>query len=68
MMKETIGVQGMTCMNCVKSVEGSVDQLEGVKKVKVSLDDAHVKVSFNDSKISLDQIKEMIEEQGYEVN
>ena len=67
MMKETLKVQGMSCGHCVKRVEDSVGQLEGVNEVNVKLDDAEVEVSFNKSQVSLDKIREEIEEQGYEV-
>lgn len=39
-MKEIVNVQGMSCMNCVKSIERSVGQLDGVNEVNVKLDDA----------------------------
>lgn len=68
MMKETINVQGMSCMNCVKSVEESVSELAGVNKVDVNLDAAQVDVSFNEAELSLATIKETIAEKGYEVN
>lgn len=57
----------MSCGHCVKAVEGSVGQLEGVNGVNVKLDDAQVEVSFNESQVSLEQIKETIEDQGYDV-
>lgn len=66
-MKEILDVQGMSCGHCVKKVEEGVGQLEGVNQVNVKLDDAQVEVSFNESQISLDKIKETIEESGYEV-
>jgi copper chaperone len=63
----TLNVQGMSCGHCVNSIEGSVSQLEGVNQVNVKLDDAQVEVAFNESQVSLDKIKETIEDQGYEV-
>ena len=67
MEKITLNVQGMSCGHCVNSVEGSVGQLTGVDSVKVTLDEAKVDVSFDESQVSLEQIKETIEDQGYEV-
>lgn len=67
MQNVTLKVQGMSCGHCVNSIEGSVGQLEGVSQVSVKLDDAQVEVTFNESQVSLDQIKETIEDQGYEV-
>ncbi|MDT0163570.1 copper chaperone CopZ [Bacillus sp. AG4(2022)] len=67
MQNVTLNVQGMSCGHCVNTVEGSVGKLPGVSEVKVKLEEAKVDVSFNDSKVSLEQIKETIEEQGYDV-
>jgi len=63
----TLNVQGMSCGHCVNSIEGSVGQLEGVSQVNVKLDVAQVEVTFNESQVSLDKIKETIVDQGYEV-
>jgi copper chaperone len=63
----TLNVKGMSCGHCVKAVEGSVGALEGVNEVKVNLEAAQVAVQYNDEKISLDQIKETIDDQGYDV-
>ncbi|ULT58766.1 copper chaperone CopZ [Neobacillus drentensis] len=67
MEKVTLNVQGMSCGHCVKAVEGSVGALKGISSVKVDLKDAKVDVEFNDQEVSLDQIKETIEDQGYDV-
>ena len=63
----TLNVQGMSCGHCVNSIEGSVGELEGINQVNVNLNDAQVEVTFNESQVSLDKIKETIEDQGYEV-
>ncbi|WP_286229123.1 copper chaperone CopZ [Neobacillus mesonae] len=67
MEKVTLNVQGMSCNHCVKAVEGSVGTLNGVNSVKVNLKDATVAVEFNPEKVTLDQIKETIDDQGYDV-
>lgn len=66
-MKETLKVQGMSCNHCVNSIEGSVGQLAGVSSVKVDLSNGEVTVEFDNQQTTLDQIKETIEEQGYDV-
>ncbi|KGR78229.1 copper chaperone CopZ [Ureibacillus manganicus] len=63
----TLNVQGMSCGHCVKAIEGSVGTLEGVNEVKVNLEAAQVEVSFNESQVSVDKIKETIDDQGYDV-
>lgn len=67
MEKVTLNVEGMSCGHCVKSVEGSVGALSGVSSVKVDLENKKVDVEFNQAEVSLDKIKETIDDQGYEV-
>ncbi|EKN69845.1 copper chaperone copper-ion-binding protein CopZ [Neobacillus bataviensis LMG 21833] len=67
MEKITLNVQGMSCNHCVKAVEGSVGALNGVAAVKVNLKAATVDVEYNQQQVSLDQIKETIDDQGYDV-
>lgn len=63
----TLNVQGMSCGHCVSSVEKSVGSIDGVKEVKVHLESGEVDVSFEEDKVSLDVIKETIDDQGYDV-
>ncbi|MDN7247154.1 copper chaperone CopZ [Planococcus shenhongbingii] len=67
MMNETLKVQGMSCAHCVNAVESSVGELQGVSAVKVDLGKGEVTVAYDNSKSSLNEIKEVIEDQGYEV-
>jgi copper chaperone len=68
MEKVTLNVQGMSCGHCVKAVEGSVDALEGVSNVKVHLEKGTVDVEYNEKAVTLETIKETIDDQGYDVN
>ncbi|MCM3490177.1 copper chaperone CopZ [Alkalihalophilus marmarensis] len=67
MAQETLTVKGMSCGHCVSSVEGSVGELSGVESVKVVLDKGQVEVSYNENELNLGKIKEVIEDQGYDV-
>ncbi|MBS4200345.1 copper chaperone CopZ [Bacillus sp. FJAT-49732] len=67
MEKITLHVEGMSCGHCVKAVEGSVGKLQGVSNVKVNLEGGTVEVDFNNQQVSVDEIKESIDDQGYEV-
>jgi copper chaperone len=66
-MNETLKVQGMSCSHCVNAVESSVGELQGVSSVKVNLEQGEVTVAYDNSKTSLNEIQETIEDQGYEV-
>lgn len=63
----TLPVSGMSCQHCVGKVQKSVSALPGVNKVDVSLENASVEVAYDKSSVSVSQIAEAIEDQGYEV-
>ncbi|MBX9971415.1 copper chaperone CopZ [Cytobacillus firmus] len=67
MEKMTLNVKGMSCGHCINSIGGSVGELAGVTNVKVNLDSGTVNVEFNPNEVTLDKIKEIIDDQGYDV-
>ncbi|ATO48882.1 copper chaperone CopZ [Brevibacillus laterosporus] len=60
-------VQGMSCNHCVQAIEKAVGSLAGVASVKVRLSEAEVDVAFDSAKITVEAIKETIDDQGYDV-
>lgn len=67
MNKEVLSVKGMSCGHCVKAVESSVGELNGVQTVTVSLEENKVTVEYNPDVVTLETIKETIDDQGYDV-
>lgn len=67
MEKITLHVEGMSCGHCVKAVESSVGALQGVASVKVDLENKKVDVEFNEAEVTVETIKETIDDQGYDV-
>ncbi|PKR86625.1 copper chaperone CopZ [Heyndrickxia camelliae] len=67
MKKVTLEVIGMSCGHCVNAVESNVGALNGVQMVKVHLSEGLVDIEFNPEAVTLEQIKETIDDQGYEV-
>ncbi|BCG60397.1 copper chaperone CopZ [Paenibacillus sp. URB8-2] len=67
MANAVLKVDGMSCNHCVHSIDGAVNKLSGIEWVKVNLRDQDVTVEFKESEVTLDQIKDTIEEQGYDV-
>lgn len=62
-----IGIRGMTCSMCTRSVETAVSAMSGVFSVNASLAFNSAHVEFNPSKTSYDEIVETIEDIGYDV-
>ena len=67
MQTVTIGISGMTCGGCVRSVSRVLDTLEGVAKAEVSLEKKCAVVDYDPAKIGPDKLKSAIVEAGYEV-
>ncbi|CAR27204.1 ZYRO0C11352p [Zygosaccharomyces rouxii] len=61
-------VQGMTCGSCVSSVTEQVNKLPGVQNVVVSLVTEECRVVFDASKISIQEIKESIDDCGFDAS
>ncbi|MEK3732291.1 MULTISPECIES: copper ion binding protein [Paenibacillus] len=65
MQQVTLTVEGMSCNHCVASVEGALKEAGATGKVDLAA--GTVTVEYDESKLSLDSLKEAIEEQGYDV-
>ncbi|RCW69793.1 copper chaperone CopZ [Saliterribacillus persicus] len=66
-MEKTLEVKGMTCGHCKMSVEGALNELEGVNSAEVDLKEDKVMVNYDESKVSIEEMESAIEEQGYDV-
>lgn len=67
-MKEIVlNVEGMSCGHCSNAVSKAVLALNGVSEAKVDLAKKMVLVVFNPDLLQEAQIKNAIEEQGYDV-
>ena len=58
-------IEGMTCEHCVRAIDNRLRKTPGVQvdKVVVGAVDLH----YDQSKISLDEISELISDEGYTV-
>ncbi|BCG56934.1 copper ion binding protein [Paenibacillus sp. URB8-2] len=65
MANVVLNVEGMSCGHCVSSVEKAVGNLGA--SAKADLASKTVAIDFDESRLSLDAIKEAIEDQGYDV-
>lgn len=67
MTKTTLNVTGMTCNHCVQAVEGALTELTGVERALVDLKANNVVVEYDESAVTVPQMTEAIEDQGYDV-
>lgn len=65
--QETIlNVDGMTCMSCVRHVEGALRTIDGIGAVEVKLRDGKVRVRHDEAKAPIARMIEALDEAGYE--
>lgn len=65
MAQETLKINGMTCASCAKAVEKSVGKIKGVKSANVNFATEKLNVEFDDSSVSMDDIKKAVKDAGY---
>ena len=65
MVKKIFLIKGMSCNSCAHLIEKSLK--DKVNSVSVSFSREEAEVDFNPEKISEKEIKEIIEEEGYEI-
>ncbi|BFU60883.1 MULTISPECIES: heavy-metal-associated domain-containing protein [Rodentibacter] len=58
-------VTGMHCGGCVKSVTRVLEELDGVAKANVALE-GYADIQFDESKVSVPQLIETIEDAGFD--
>ncbi|MDM5153406.1 copper chaperone CopZ [Bacillus sp. DX1.1] len=66
-MTVTLNVQGMTCNHCKMAVTNALQELTGVKNVEVELQAGIVSVEYDEAMVKVEQLKDAIEEQGYDI-
>ncbi|MCI9366516.1 MAG: heavy-metal-associated domain-containing protein [Clostridia bacterium] len=65
-MKKEVFIEGMSCSHCQKRVEEALKKQRGIKEVEVDLREKKAKLEL-DRNIDDKDIKELIEDLGYEV-
>ncbi|XP_019395929.1 PREDICTED: copper-transporting ATPase 1 isoform X2 [Crocodylus porosus] len=58
-------VEGMTCHSCSSTIEGKIGKLQGVQRIKVSLDNQEAIVVHQPHLITAEEIKNQIEAAGF---
>jgi copper chaperone len=65
MTEKTLKVPDMSCGHCKTAVEGELNKISGVMYSKADVEKGTVEVSFDDDKVSTEDLKEAIEGAGY---
>jgi Cu+-exporting ATPase len=63
----TLQIGGMHCAGCSSAVEKALSKQEGIIQASVNLSTEKAYIDYNSNVISVDEIKEAVENAGYEV-
>ena len=63
----TIRIQGMHCASCTMNVENFLIRLDGIFDVKADLTSQSARIRYDSSKVTLDEIDEVITSLGFEL-
>ncbi|NXH37956.1 ATP7A ATPase, partial [Dicaeum eximium] len=58
-------VDGMTCHSCTSTIEGKLGKLQGIERIRVSLDNKEAVVVYQPPLITAEEIKQQIEAAGF---
>lgn len=66
-MNVTLKVAGMHCNGCSSNLEKMLNKRAGVISAKVSLEDAAAAVEYDEAKVDLAGLREVVENCGFDV-
>lgn len=67
MAKTRLTIPDMTCGHCEGRVKGALTGLDGVQSVQVDLARKAVDLDYDDTRITLDRVREVLAEEDYPV-
>jgi copper chaperone len=67
MTQVTLNVPDISCAHCEKTIVEALRGKPGVQAVAVSVPSKIVLLKYDESQIALDEVKEILDEEGYPV-
>lgn len=67
MTKKLLTVPDISCEHCERTIKSALERLAGVESVHVDIPAHHVAVEFDEARVGLDRIKEVLDEEEYPV-
>ncbi len=66
-MKATLKLSGMHCTTCSVLIDTVLEELDGVHRAKTSYAKQLVEVEYDDTKVNLKTMAQVIKNEGYDV-
>jgi copper chaperone len=67
MASTILNVPDISCEHCERTITDTLTPITGVRQVQVDVPNKQVRVDFDESKVSVDQMKDVLQEEDYPV-
>jgi copper chaperone CopZ len=67
MANTVLNVPDISCEHCERAITSALTPISGVRTVRVDIPGKQVHVVFDDAQVSIDQMKNVLEEEDYPV-
>jgi copper chaperone len=67
MTKTVLNVPDISCEHCERTITNALTPVEGVEQVAVHIPTKQVSVIYDDDKVSIDRLKDVLQEEDYRV-
>jgi copper chaperone len=62
-----LNVPDISCEHCERAITGALTPVEGIETVAVDIPAKQVRVSYDDTRVGIDEMKEILAEEEYPV-
>jgi copper chaperone len=67
MAQTVLNVPDISCEHCQKTITQALQPVEGVRDVAVDIPAKQVRVEYDESRVDVDRMKEVLQEEDYPV-
>jgi len=67
MASTVLNVPDISCEHCERTITNALTPISGVRTVNVDIPGKQVHIDYDDSRVSVDQMKDVLQEEDYPV-
>ena len=67
MSSVTLNVPDISCEHCEHTITSTLQPVDGIRTVRVDIPTKQVKVEFDEAQVSVEKMKELLQEEDYPV-
>ena len=67
MATSVLNVPDISCEHCERTITNALTPISGVRTVNVDIPGKQVRVDYDESRVSVDQMKDVLQEEDYPV-